>query len=46
MNKKLLKLIEEIFNQKLSSKTSWGRNEVAALYKEAVNEALLTLLDD
>lgn len=46
MNKKLLKLIEDIFNQKLSAKTSWGRNEIASLYKESVNEALLTLLED
>lgn len=45
MNKKLLVRIEEIFNEKLQAKTSWGKNEVAVLYKDAVNEALLELVD-
>lgn len=45
MNKKLLGRIETIFNEKLSSKTGWGRNEVMAAYKESVNQALLELLD-
>lgn len=45
MNKKLLARIEEIFNQKLQEKTSWGRNDVKDIYKQAVNEALMELLD-
>jgi hypothetical protein len=45
MNKKLLKRIEEIFNQKLSVKNSWGKNEIMNLYTQAVNEALTELLD-
>ena len=45
MNKKLLQKIEELFTQKLQSKSGWGRNEIIQLYKDAVNEALLELLD-
>ena len=39
--KELLKRIEEIFVEKLQSKTGWGRNEILMLYKDAVNDALL-----
>ena len=45
MNKKILKRIEEIFAEKLQSKTGWGRNEIMQAYKESVNEALIELLD-
>lgn len=45
MNKKILLRIEEIFIQKLSAKTGWGKNEVVQIYKDAVNEALMELLD-
>lgn len=45
MNKKLLARIEELFTQKLQAKTGWGRNEIIALYKEAVSEAVLEMLD-
>lgn len=45
MNKKLLQRIEEIFQQKLQAKTGWGKNEIMIVYKEAVNEALLELVD-
>lgn len=45
MNKKILQKIEEIFIAKLQSKTSWGKNEVVILYKEAVNEALLEFIN-
>lgn len=44
MNKKLLERIEAIFTAKLQSKTGWGRNEVLAIYKEAVTEAVLEML--
>lgn len=44
MNKELLKRIEELFIQKLQSKTGWGRNEVIALYKEAVTEVIMELV--
>ena len=45
MNKKLLHRVEEIFTAKLQAKTGWGRNEILALYKEAVTEAVLEMLD-
>jgi hypothetical protein len=45
MNKKLIQRIEEIFEKKLQAKTGWGRNEILALHKEAVTEALLELID-
>lgn len=41
MNKKILKRIREIFNEKLSVKTNWGRNQIMATYDQAVNEALM-----
>ena len=46
MNKKLLKRIEELFTAKLRAKTGWGRNDVMTIYKEAVNEAILELIED
>lgn len=45
MNKKLLERIDEIFAKKLELKTGWGKNEVLAVYREAVKEALMELLD-
>ena len=45
MNKKLLKRIDEIFELKLQEKTGWGRNDVLKAYREAVNEAILEMLD-
>ena len=45
MNKKLLKRIDEIFEQKLQEKTGWGRNDVLKIYREAVNEAIIEMLD-
>lgn len=45
MNKKILLRIEEIFIQKLSTKTSWGKNEVLQIYKDSVNEALMEFID-
>ena len=44
MNKKLIERIGELFAVKLQSKTGWGRSEVLALYKEAVNEAVMETL--
>ncbi len=46
MNKKLIKKIEELFNEKLQAKTNWGRNEILKLHKDAVIEAVLDTLDD
>lgn len=45
MNKQLIERIEEIFREKLQAKTSWGRNDLLVVYKDAVNEALLELID-
>ncbi len=44
MNKKLIERIGQIFESKLQSKTGWGRNEILALYRDSVNEAVLELL--
>ncbi len=45
MNKKLLQLIEEKFQERLQAKTGWGRIDVMSEYKSAVNDALAELLD-
>lgn len=45
MNKKLLQRIEQLFTEKLQSKTGWGRNEILAMYRDAVSEALMEALD-
>lgn len=45
MNKKLLKRIDELFEQKLQEKTGWGRNDILKVYRESVNEAILETLD-
>lgn len=45
MNKELLLKIETIFTNKLQRKTGWGRNEVLILFKEAMNEAILDMVD-
>ena len=45
MNKKLIDRIAELFEEKLQVKTGWGRNDVLIIYKEAVNEAILEMLD-
>jgi len=41
MNKEIIKRIKEIFNQKISTKNSWGKNEIINLHNEAVSEALM-----
>ena len=45
MNKKLINRVTELFEEKLQEKTGWGRNDVLKIYKEAVNEAILEMLD-
>lgn len=45
MNKKLLERIEELFKEKLQFKTGWGRNEILNIYKDAVKEAIMELID-
>jgi hypothetical protein len=45
MNKKLIERITELFTEKLQAKTGWGRNDVLAIYKEAVSEAILETLE-
>lgn len=45
MNKELLKRIREIFEEKVSKKTGWGKNELMIEYDKAVNEALIETLD-
>jgi hypothetical protein len=41
MNKELFKRIREIFEEKISAKTGWGKNELMIAYDQAVNEALM-----
>ena len=45
MNKKLLALILSKFEERLQSKTGWGRNEIISIYKECVSESILELLE-
>jgi len=45
MNKKLIERIGELFEAKLQERTGWGRNDVLKIYREAVNEAILEMLD-
>jgi hypothetical protein len=45
MNKKLLDRIRVLFQEKLATKTGWGRNDLLTVYDQAVNEAVLELLD-
>jgi hypothetical protein len=45
MNKQLIQRIQELFFIGLQSQTNWGRNQIEILYKEAVNRALLELVD-
>lgn len=44
MNKQLIIRISELFAEKLSAKTGWGKNEVLQLHKDAINEAILETL--
>jgi hypothetical protein len=46
MNRKLIEKITELFKQKLNAKTGWGKNEVLQIHKDAVNEAVLWMLDE
>lgn len=45
MNKELLQRIEDIFMEKLSEKTNWGRNHVIRAYKDSVLQALKEFID-
>lgn len=40
IDKAVIKRIQEIFEEKLKIKTSWGRNDVMNIYKEAIIEAM------
>jgi len=46
LNKKLVEYITEEFHKLLELKTNYGRNQVKQLHEEAVNKAVLRLLDD
>ena len=43
--KELLEKIEKSLFEKLEEKTGWGRNEIKALYKSAVNDTLLSIVE-
>ena len=40
-NKDLVALITKKFEERLTAKTGWGRNEIMAAYRECVSEAAL-----
>ena len=40
MNEQLFKRIEELFLQKLSIKTGWGRTQIKQIWQEAKLEAM------
>lgn len=46
MNRKLIKRIQALFEEKLQSKTGWGRNEIINLLKDSINEAVLEAIDN
>lgn len=46
MHKKLVEYISEEFEKLLQTKTNYGRNQVKALHEEAINKAVLRLLDE
>lgn len=46
MNKEILLRIQALFEEKLKAKTGWGRNDVLAIYKDSVSEALMGALDE
>jgi len=45
MNKFILDRIQELFFEKLATKTGWGRNELKEAYINSVNKALKEYLD-
>jgi hypothetical protein len=45
MNKKLIERIRELFNQRLQSKTGWGKNEISILLNEVITQACLEVID-
>lgn len=46
MNKKLLALIKKYFDEALAAKPTWGKNEIARLYDQAVARAAVEMLDE
>lgn len=46
MNKKLLDLIDKYFDEELSTRTNWGRNQIKEAYKNSVIKACAELLDE
>ena len=45
MNLKLINRIKQLFKEKLSAKTGWGRNEILEMFNECVSQATLEALD-
>jgi len=45
MTKEILERIEALFREKLQQKTSWGRNDVLIIYKEAQAAALMEFVN-
>lgn len=44
--RKLLNLIRDKYESRISIKTGWGKNELMAEYDKAVSEALMEMLDE
>jgi hypothetical protein len=41
----ILERLERIFEEKISKKTGWGKNEIMMVYRESVQEVLLEIID-
>ena len=46
MNKKLIELITDEFENLISKKTGWGKNEIMLVFHTAIVNASLRLLDE
>jgi hypothetical protein len=46
MNKRLVELIREEFEKRISRKTGWGKNEIMHEFEQAVSAAVLRYMDE
>ncbi len=45
MKADILKRLEELFEMKISQKTGWGKNEIMKVFRKAVTEVLLEIVE-
>ena len=43
--KELLKEFRKVFEEKISAKNSWGKNEVMAVFRECMTDVIIEYLD-